>query len=173
MKVITRIPVLLLVFLTLSACSHYQAGRPGWHRDTQTRERVWIAPVMMEAIVADVAIPLNRELREQVIRNRRFLLVEDASGADVELWTTIESRERESLARRSDDTGLSDVLRFDLAASYQLRSAGTEEVLKEGKVIVEGQLFREAGFNESARQRLPSMLRDLADDILQEAFMEW
>ena len=173
MKVITHKLVLLLAFLSLSACSHYQAGRPGWDGDTHTRERIWIAPVKMEEIIADVAIPLNRELREQVIRNRRFVLVEDASIADVELWTTIESRERESLARRSDDTGLSDVLRFDLFASYQLRPTGTGEALKEGEVIVEGQLFRDAGFNESARQRLPSMLRDLADDILQEAFMDW
>lgn len=174
MKFLTKCVVLICALLALSSCGHYQLGRVRSAPNATQVPRVWIAPVVVEEAIADVALPLNRELRENVIRNRALKLVESKGHADVHLRVTLLSRERDSLARRSDDTGLSDVLRLELFAAYELVDSnhpGT--MIRHGKVSVEGQVFRDAGFNESARQRIPAMLRDLADDILQEAFLDW
>ncbi len=171
MKFLTRSFWVAIVFFAVAGCGHYQLGRPS-HSKGNEPIQVWIAPVMMEEVIAEVAIPLNRELREQVVRNRSLRLVESRQAADKQLWVTVTSRERNSLARRSKDTGLSDVLRLELIAVYSLKSSDST-VSKSGEVSVEGQVFRDPGFNESARQRMPAMLRDLADDILQEAFLDW
>ena len=153
----------------VSACSHYRMGSPG---KNEAPLSVWIEPVIMDESVAGVAVPLNRELREAVIRDGSFRLSSDASRADRILRVTITRRERESLARHSDDTGLSDILSLELYAEYEA-SDHDGNILKTGEVSVEGQIFREAGFGESSRQRLVSMLRDLADDILHDSLLSW
>jgi len=171
MQFLTRFVYPFVCLAILGGCSHYQLGRAGQQLNPAVT-RVWIAPVIMKEVIAGVAVPLNRELREQVIRDPAIRLVESKDEADVLLHVSVEQRQRESLARRSNDTGLSDVLRLEIVVSYEVL-ASDGKPLKQGEVSEEGQVFRDAGFNESARQRIPSMLRDLADDILQEAFMDW
>jgi hypothetical protein len=163
---------ILSVFMMLglvTSCSHYRMGSPG---ETTVPLSIWIEPIMMEDSVSGVAVPLNRELREAVIREGTYRLSGDPAHADRFLKITIAKRERESLARHSDDTGLSDVLSLELFAKY-LVSDANDRVVKTGEVSVEGQVFRSSGFGESSRQRLPSMLRDLADDILQDSLLSW
>ena len=152
-----------------SSCSHYQLGSPNQER---IQLSVWIEPVVMEESVSGVAVPLNRELREAVIRDGAFRLSSDASGADRVIRVTIVRRERESLARHSDDTGLSDILSLEYYADYEVSDA-QGEALKTGTIMVEGQVFRTAGFGESARQRQVSMIRELADDILHDSLLSW
>lgn len=161
--------VLLWVGLTTISCSHYQWGSPNQEPIPLS---VWIEPIVMEESVSGVAVPLNRELREAVIRDGAFRLSGDVSEADRVLRVTITRRERESLARHSGDTGLSDILSLEYYADYEVSDARSE-VLKTGEVMVEGQVFRSAGFGESARQRQVSMLRDLADDILHDSLLSW
>lgn len=172
MKPLTRswLPVIALLTV-LSGCSHYQMGRPGIDPNAP-RITVWIAPVLMETAVPDVLIPLQRELREQVIRNTAMRLVEATDNADAELHIVVNELSRQSLARRSDDTGLSDVLRMELTATYQLKTSGGL-VSRSGVIHAEGPIFRDAGFQESARQRTPAIVKDLADEILQDAFLGW
>lgn len=153
----------------VTSCNHYRMGSPG---ETSVPLTIWIEPIVMEESVSDVAIPLNRELREAVIRDGSYRLSGNPAKADRFLKITITARERESLARHSDDTGLSDVLSMELFATYLVTDAN-DLVLKTGEVSVEGQVFRSSGFSESSRQRLPSMLRDLADDILQDSLLSW
>ncbi|MEQ9825550.1 MAG: hypothetical protein ABQ298_14285 [Puniceicoccaceae bacterium] len=164
------LPMLALSTL-LNACSHYQMGRPGVDA-TSAPVRVWIAPVIMDAVVADVMVPLQRELREQVIRNPSMQLVNSPGLADARLHVIVDQLLRETLARRSDDTGLADVMRLELVLRYELEDA-EGQVTREGVVDAGGPIFREAGFAESARQRLPAILNELARDILQEAFFDW
>ena len=159
----------MLCFGLISACSHYRMGSPG---ENEAPLSVWIEPIVMEEAVAGVAVPLNRELREAVIRDGSFRLSRDVSRADRILRVAITRRGRESLARHSDDTGLSDILSLELYAEYAVSDPGGV-ILKTGEITVEGQVFREAGFGESSRQRLVSMLRDLADDILHDSLLSW
>lgn len=164
------LPMLALSTL-LNSCNHYQMGRPGVDA-TAAPVRVWIAPVIMDAVVADVLVPLQRELREEVIRNPSMQLVNSPKRADAHLHVVVEQLRRETLARRSDDTGLADVMQLELVLRYELRAA-EGQVTREGVVNAGGPIFRDAGFAESARQRLPAILNELARDILQAAFFDW
>jgi len=171
MKHLTSSLVFLLIFSGICGCAHYRLGDP--QRELlHEQPTIWIVPVLLNDVVADAAIALNRELRERAIRDASLKLVESEANADYVLRVTIEKRSRKSLARRSNDTGLSDVLSLDIVCSYELDKSNGD-VVKKGEVESDGQVFRSAGFNESARQRVPSMLRDLADDILQDAFLDW
>ena len=162
---------LLLVLLSAlaPACSHYKLGKPG---DPSAPVLVWIDPVVLEVPLSGVAIPLNRELREAVIRNGSLMLAGSADEADRVIRVSVSERQRESLARRSTDTGLSDDLSLELVADFELVNEWGE-VLEEGRISVTGQIFRDVGFGESTRQRMPAMLRDLANDILQASFLDW
>jgi hypothetical protein len=164
-----RILSVSLMFGLATSCSHYRMGSPN---ETTVPLSIWIEPIVLEESVSGVAIPLNRELREAVIRLSFSRLSKDSAHADRILKITITERQRESLARRSDDTGLSDVLSLKLTAKYVVSDANGL-TLKNGEVSVEGQVFRSSGFGESSRQRLPSMLRNLADDILQDSLLNW
>ncbi|MCG8528315.1 MAG: hypothetical protein MI748_18180 [Opitutales bacterium] len=150
-------------------CSHYQVGRPNSQFEGN---RVWIDPISMDVALADVSITLNRELRESILRNGSLNLAHSRETAHHVLKVTVKDRERESLARRSSDTGLSDVLRVEIFAEYHLLDSN-EKVIREDEVSVVGQVFRELGFQESSQQRLSSMMRDLAEDITASAFTVW
>lgn len=166
---ILRVVILSIVTIgALASCSHYRLGSPGEKIDSLM---IWIEPVVMQDSVSGVAISLNRELRESVIRGGHFQMAGSKDHADRILSVVIVRGERESLAR-SNDTGLSDVIRVELFAEYDLFDSNGECV-KTGRVSIDGQVFRSSGFIESSRQRLPSMLRDLADDILQDSILIW
>lgn len=156
-----------LLLAIVSGCSHYHLGSPEYLSDPVSLR---IAPVQVEEPIAGVAVALNRELREAAIRNRNFTLTESEQSL-YSLSVVVKYRERESLARRSKDTGLSDVLRLELVAAYKLEANSV--VVKQGELSVDGQIFRDSGFVESSRQRIPSLLRELADDILNDSHLNW
>lgn len=160
--------VVLLVLLT-SSCSHYQLGTSS---PSGEKLRVWVDPILVEEAISGVAIPLNRELREAIIRSRLHDLPSQRESADQILKVVLKKQERVSLARRTEDTGLSDVLGLTFVCQYELIRRDAE-VLRSGELEVSGQIFRQAGFIESSRQTTPILLRELADDILHASVLNW
>lgn len=161
--------VVLLVLLA-SSCSHYQLGNSS--QGGEQKLRVWVDPILVEEAISSVAIPLNRELREAIIRSRLYDLSPRRELADRIFKVVLKKQERVSLARRPDDTGLSDVLGLTLVCQYVLFDSDAE-VLRTGELEVSGQIFRESGFIESSRQTKPIFLKELADDILHASVLNW
>jgi hypothetical protein len=154
--------------ILMSGCTNYQLGRP----NAPLQERIWVLPVKFEVSIADMAVPLNREIREALIGNTAYVLASSRDQADFLLETVVVDRAKTTLARRSDDSGLSDVLGVELAVRFDLKNRQGDSI-KTGSIAVRGQLFRDEGFSESSRQRMPSMVRDLAREIVQAAFVAW
>ncbi len=92
--------------------------------------------------------------------------------ADSLLKVSITEQARDSLARVSDDTGLSDVLSVEIIANYVLENT-SGDTLREGERVARGQILRDEGFAESFRQTTPALAKSLAEGVIQNAFVTW
>jgi hypothetical protein len=165
-------PMRVIAFICLGlilGCSSYRLGHPGEQWQGRT---IWVDPVILDEALTDLAVPLNRELREAILRSGQQRIAGDRHSADGILSVTIERRTRRALASMAIDTGRADVMQVELAVRYELRSSDGL-LLKEGVCEARGQVFREDGFSESLRQRMPSLVRSLARDVLQAALLHW
>jgi len=135
-------------------------------------KRVYVEPVIMEVAIPEFQVIFSRELRNAIIATGSYKVSDNRSVADAVLQVSITEQTRDSLARVSGDTGLSDVLSVEIYANYALEGTGGN-TLSEGDSLVRGQILRNNGFAESFRQTTPSLAKSLAEDVVQSAFLSW
>lgn len=126
----------------------------------------------MEVAIPEFQVIFTREVRNAVIGSGIYGVTNSRSEADSILKISIMEQTRDSLARVSDDTGLSDVLSVEILANYVLENR-SGDTLREGDQIVRGQILREEGFAESFRQTTPALATSLANRVVENAFVTW
>lgn len=126
----------------------------------------------MEVAIPEFQVIFTREVRNAVIGSGIYGVTNSRSEADTILKISIMEQTRDSLARVSDDTGLSDVLSVEILANYVLENR-SGDTLREGDQIVRGQILREEGFAESFRQTTPALATSLANRVVENAFVTW
>lgn len=164
-------PLLLLVLATfvLSGCGHYQLGR-----DAKPPFRsVYVEPVVNESFAPQAQALLTTQIREALIHDG-LLEVRGKGEADAVLTVVLKNFEREVAATRTDDTGLAEKLRLDLAAEITLsdRRSGETYMLRRN-VSATADAFPEESATRAEYQSMPVLTHNLARRIAYEVLQVW
>jgi hypothetical protein len=165
----SRTAWLVLFSLLAGGCSHYRKGTGTTWDHPQS---LWVEPVIMETVSDDVAVALNRELRQAASRLPGWRIAASAEQARHRLEVRVTSQSRETLARRPDDSDLAAVMEWTLQAHYRLHDTASTHV-EEGVCERSTPLPPDATFAESRRRQSPALLQELAQDLTQLALAHW
>ena len=167
---ILLLPALVLLLCVGPGCASYHLGKAG--RDVPFRT-LHIAPVVVNIPVPDLQTELERSLRTSVIQSGVAEFQRDNQRADAILEVHIESEKRETVAALAGDTGVADVMSREWQVRYTLTDRTGRILIADTALPTLSLVFREGGFAESYRQRIPAMADQLANDILETVWATW
>jgi len=165
-------PALAAIFLTailFSGCSHYQLGR-----DAKPPFRsIYIKPAVNESFAPQAQALLTMQIRDALIRDG-LLQIHDESEADAILEVTLKTFDRRVAATRTDDTGLAEKLRLELAAHCTLADNRTGKIyFKNRPVSATSDAFPQDSSAGAEFQSMPVLTDRLARRIAYEVLQVW
>ena len=154
----------------LPGCSSYRLGKAGVDVPFRT---LHIAPVVLNVPLPELQNELERALRSTIIESGVVDLQRDAQRADAVLEVHIESEKRETVAALAGDTGIADVMSREWQVRFTLTDRTGRILISDSALPTRSLVFRDGGFAESYRQKIPAMADQLANDILDSIFATW
>ena len=159
-----------VAFCFFPGCTSYRLGKSGEQVPFRT---LHIAPVVVNVPVPDLQNELERALRSIVIESGFVVFQPNLQLADATLEIHIESEKRETVAALGGDTGIADVMSREWQVRFTLTDRTGRMLISDFTLPTRSLVFREGGFAESYRQRIPAMADQLANDILDTIWATW
>lgn len=165
----THVALLVCLSALLTGCATYEMGRPAG----LAARSIFIAPVVNETDLPQVAALLNAALRESFLEHGGYTLASSRARADAVVEITLRDLARAPRARLPTDTVR--------AASYDLSVAADVAVLT-GTGRTQAQRFRigadtvaylNPSLPDAEYQGLPRLAQDLAQRIRDNAIYRW
>lgn len=180
-KIVHRFGIIILIAVLaglLNACKSYHLGSPA----EIPFKSIYIKPVSNQSYAPQAQAIVSAMLRENFMRDSRIEVVADQTNADAILLVTLTNYERNSTARRAQDTVIADVFDIQLAADVSLMNPKTRTYLFENRPVeVTTNAYTKNPYDDnsvtayqlSERQAMELLARDLAHKVTEMTLNPW
>jgi len=168
MNVIHRIS-LLLCSLLLSACGAYHLGTPV---PALEGKRIFIAPAQNESYIAQAQVSVTDNTVKAFLTDGT-LTVSGEKDANLFLEIVLKDYDRETLAKRAEDTGLTRNVELRLVAEITLSDNNGNVLLDKVPVEASAQIFADSGLTQAENAAVSELSRELAERILTQVLGQW
>ena len=162
--------LLLVAFIGLSGCAHYQLGTGNGPQFS----RLFIAPVASDTLIPQAQALITTQLREVFLKDGRVTLAESPDAADAVLRITLTGYQREVVVSRPDDTKLARRFDVSLRARATLTiGTGAKNAFTDRPLTANRGVFNDSGQQQSEYQALPLLAEKLAQEALHATLDTW
>lgn len=168
----------ILVLGLLSGCANYQLGSSA----EIPFKSLYIKPATNHSFAPQAQPIISAQLRETFIRDARVKLVAHEQDADAVLYVDLTEYDSNAAARNSNDTVRANSFNIRLSAEislydqhkgsylFQERAIHASTIAYTGNPQTEGDII---SYQQSERQAMPLLARELARQITDEVLSPW